>query len=192
MAKVFNLSLHRSGTQSFRAFMEWHGLKAAHWPGWDFEALGAAAVERLDGGSVWASLRDVLSEFEVFCDLPFAFLYKEAFAAYPDAKFLMILRNVCEWTASVRGHIGARPLTPYEKFQYWSNSAERSDRIGGYTDQDLEAVYLAHVAKVTNFMTENRGRFRVFWLNDRELGRQCADYLNFELVHDFPSIDYVR
>jgi hypothetical protein len=68
----------------------------------------------------------------------------------------------------------------------------RSDSIGEYSDEDLEAVYLSHLAKVTDFMSEQRGCCRVFWLNDRDLGRQCAEYLNFEMIHDFPSIDYVR
>jgi hypothetical protein len=88
--------------------MKSHGFKTAHWPGWDFEALAAAAAERLETADVWVSLREVLAEFEVFCDVPYPFLYRQAFAAYPDAKFLLILRDVCEWTASVRRHIGDR------------------------------------------------------------------------------------
>ncbi len=192
MVKVFNLSLHRSGTQSFRAFMEWHGRRTTHWPGWDFEALAAAAVARLATADVWAGLDAVLTQFEAFCDLPFSLLYQEAFSAYPDAKFLIILRDVSEWIASVRRHAGARLLTPYEKLQYWSNCDKRPESLAEYTDEDLEAVYLAHLAKVTSFMSEQRGCFRAFWLNDRDLGYQCADYLDFEKVHDFPSIDYTR
>src|ERR1700728_4964475 len=106
MAKIFNLSLHRSGTQSFRHFMHVHGFKAAHWPGWTFEALGTDAVKNLETAAVWATLGEVVAEGEVFCDLPYPFLYEEAFAAYPDAKFLLVLRDVGEWIESVRKHIG--------------------------------------------------------------------------------------
>jgi len=192
MGKVFNLSLHRSGTQSFRAFMHWHGFKAVHWPGWDFEARCAGAVARLETGVVWSSLQEVLLESDVFCDLPYPFVYREALAAYPDAKFLLILRDVSQWRASVRRHIGCRPLTNYEKFQFWSNLDRRFDFISEYTDADLASIYLGHLAKVTTFMLEKRGSFRVFWLDDRQLGRHCADYLGFETIREFPSIDYLR
>jgi Sulfotransferase domain len=191
-AKIFNLSLHRSGTQSFRAFMHWHGFRTAHWPGWSFDARSGPAVARLETGAVWASLNGLLSQSDVFCDLPYAFLYREALAAYPDAKFLLILRDVGRWIASVRRHIGSRPLANYEKFQYWDNSDLRLDAIADYSDRDLESIYLAHLAKLTAAMLEKRAWFKIFWLDDRELGRHCADYLGFEKLHEFPSIDYSR
>jgi len=167
-------------------------MAATHWPGWDFEALSASTVERLETGTVWATLKETLAEFDVFCDLPYAFLYEEALTAYPDAKFLLIRRDVRRWIAAVRRHIGQRSLSNYEKFQYWNYLKDRCDLISDYTDAELEAAYLRHLVRVTNFMSKKGGPFRIFWLSDRELGRHCADYLGFAQTHDFPSIDYLR
>jgi hypothetical protein len=190
--KIFNLSLHRSGTQSFHSFLGSHGFKAAHWPGWTFEELCAEAVDRLDTGAVWMTLKEVLAECDVFCDLPYPVLYQEAFAAYPEAKFLLILRDVRGWMNSVRKHIGNRPLSIYERFQYWSYSSDRPDRLDGYSERDLETIYLSHVASVTRFMREKKASFGIFWLTDPDIGNQCANYFNFKMEGEFPLIDHLR
>ncbi len=191
MPKVFNISLHRSGTQSFQKFMQAHGLRAAHWPGRDFETTCAGAVENLDTEMVWRALEGIRAHHDTFCDLPYPLVYKEAANQYPDAKFLLILREVGSWIASVRRLIGERPLSTFEKFQLWSISPHRFGLLTDYKDMDLERAYLSHISRTAEFMLKKGVSFRIFWLNDQRLGSQCADYLGFDQRFTFPTVDFL-
>ena len=192
MRKVFNVSLQRSGTQSFHHFMRSHGFKSAHWPGDSWDVQWGSTLEHLDRGAIWTALHETVAECEVFSDTPYTFLYREAFAAYPDARFLMIIRGIDEWVGSVRRHFSTAPVMNMDKFHYWTLFGDRFHRINDYSDDDFQLMYLRHLANVTNFMQETRAPFRVFWLSDPELGSHLADYLEFKKVHEFPSIDYHR
>ena len=191
MNKIFNISLHRSGTQSFDQFMHDNRIRSSHWPGADqFAGKQGKAADKLDVDEIWHSLAAFLKKNDAFSDVPFCFTYKQAFAAYPKAKFLIITRDWQGWVASVRKHMKGRPLQNLERFQYHLLSRHRHKMIQDYTDEDLREVYFQHLENAISFFGENRGQLRIFSLHDPALGAGIMDYVTE--TPKFPSKDYLR
>src|SRR5215469_3388939 len=88
--KIFNLSLHRSATESFSQFMADHGFRATHWPGLTFDQLCQQAAVHRDTNAVFRLASETIEANDVFGDVPYCFLYRELFDAYPGAFYLIV------------------------------------------------------------------------------------------------------
>ena len=112
-SKIFNISLHRSGTGSFHSFMESGGIDSLHYPkaGWD---------SRHSKFSDIASdfIKD-FSEYKAFCDIPVPSIYNELDKQFPDSKYILLIRDVDCWIKSTRRHTKNRDLTNLEMLQYF-------------------------------------------------------------------------
>ena len=191
--KIFNLSLHRSATESFSRLMTDHGFRATHWPGFTFDRSCRQAVEQLDTSMVFQLALDVIKANQVFADVPYCFLYRELFLTYPDALYLIILRPVGAWIKSVRRHIGGRELDNLEKLQYGLYNAIY-DRIFDYTDSQLENVYAHHLDTVVNLAQIRGVSLRLFWLDPSSLEQtklvtELSEYLGFRARTPFPIMN---
>jgi hypothetical protein len=192
--KIVNLSLHRSATDSFSQFMRDHGFRAAHWPGIEFDSLCEPAVAGLDTKQVFQRAKAIIESHDVFADIPFCFLAAEFLQSYPDAQFLMIIRDVHSWLLSVRQHIGMNELVNLDKIQYWLNCTDHKKFLLEYDDQELRDIYMKHLMRVVNIMQDARAHFRLFSLNDKsinqtELANELGKYLKFEVRTPFPAIN---
>ena len=169
--KIFNLSLHRSGTQSATAFFNKIGFSSLHWPGVDFTKQCEPFLPTLDTRAVWDLYRPFVSTHNSFHDVPVPFLYREILQEYPTALFFIIGRRPASWIRSIRKHTEGRDLSVLEKFQYWTICETRRDNLAQYTDEELERAYVKFLLDVTNTMTAARANFRTF---DLELaGLSC-------------------
>lgn len=191
-AKVFNISLHRCGTQSFHQYMGAHGFSAVHYPGWQLNNACKNAVEGLDTKMVWESIREIVSQNDAFSDIPYCFLYREALEAYPDAKFVLMARTPIQWVASVRNHIKERRLEYLEKIQYWTNTPNRREFITEYSDTELEGIFINHICEIHQYMIDNKAHFRIFNLSDSSLGAKLGEFIGFETTRPFKNSDYLR
>jgi hypothetical protein len=192
--KIFNLSLHRSATESFSQFMADHGFRATHWPGLTFDQRCRQAAAHLDTAEVFQLALDAIEAHQVFGDVPYCFLYREILAAYPNANYLIILRPVQGWIKSVRRHIGNRELDNMEKLLYGLYIDAKYDHIFDYTDAQLEGAYIRHLITVVNLAQIQRVRFRSFQLDPNSLEQtmlmaQVAQYLGFQVRTRFPTIN---
>jgi hypothetical protein len=190
--KIFNVSLHRSGTQSVTKFFRDHGFKAAHWPGYDFARTCARHVPTLDTAAIWDEAGSWLKENEVFSDVPYGFMYREALRAHPDAKFFIVLRDPLAWLRSTRRHVGKRDLNTLEKIQYWLFTPDRRDKLADYSDDELLRLYREHLMTVTNAMAAARADFRIFALDAPSIAEDIARFVGFPLQHPFPHRDWQR
>jgi len=177
--KIFNVSLHRSGTQSFNNLCERLGLRAQHWPGFEFDKLCSSALESLNGQLVWDLYKTRVLSNDTFCDLPVPFVYEQAVRDYPDAYFLIVLRTPSSWIKSIRRHTRNRDLDVMEKFQYWSICEVRKDHISKYSDEELEQAYIKFFAKATNTIVGHSAKYQVFNLESPKLGSEIAEFLGF-------------
>jgi hypothetical protein len=192
--KIFNLSLHRSATESFSQFMADHGFLATHWPGPTFDQHCQQAAAHLDTAEVFQLALDAIEANQVFGDVPYCFLYGEILAAYPNAYYLIILRPVHAWVKSVRRHIGDRELDNLEKLLYGLYIDTRYDHIFDYTDEQLEGAYICHLKTVVNLAQTRRVNFRLFQLDPNSLEQtrltaEVAQYLGFQVRTRFPTIN---
>ncbi len=192
--KIVNLSLHRSATESFSQFMRDHGFRSAHWPGPEFELLCEPALIALDTRQVFERARTIIESNDAFADVPFCCLAREFLQFYPNAQFLMIIRDVHSWIQSVRRHIGTNELTNLEKLQYWLNSTGTKKFISDYNDEELYTIYMQHLINVVNMTQDARATFRLFTLNGKSLNQndlaiELGKYLEFEVKTPYPTIN---
>jgi hypothetical protein len=192
LMKIFNLSLHRSGTQSVTKFFRDHGLEAAHWPGYDFARACVPYIRTLDTEAIWEKAQPWLEENEVFSDVPYGLLYREALRTYPDAKFFIVLRDPNAWLRSIRRHVGKRELFTLEKIQYWLFMQERKDRLADYSDNELLRCYREHSIIVINALAAARADFRLFALDAPSIAEDMAKFVGFPVRHPFPHRDWQR
>jgi hypothetical protein len=187
--RVFNLSLHRCGTRSFHKFCTDNELHAQHWPGYEFDKRCEAAALSYDLDALWGMYAPLVKEHDVCCDIPCPILFREAYTAYPDAKFLLILRRSSEWTKSIRRHMDRRPFDFLERLMYWSICRRPADRIDHYTDAELESGYLHHIREVVNLLHARHADFRLFQLDDQFIGVRLATFLGVSKCSEFGWVE---
>ena len=177
--KIFNLSLHRTGTQSFHELCRDNGLRSQHWPGLGFTGCCSDALKSFDIQAVWNSYRPLVDQADAFSDLPCPTVYAQAYRDFPDAKFILVIRTPSQWIKSVRKHTRYRTLDVLEKFMYWSICTEKHEYLRKYSDIELEAAYMRHLIDVGAFMRSHKADFAVFQLDSSTFDDALIKFLNF-------------
>ena len=180
--RYFNLSLHRSATRSFCHFCDAIGLRACHWPGleWDEGCRG------LRPKAVALRFMADFSNFDAYADIPIPSIYRDLSPKYPNAKFLLILREPEEWLQSVRRHIGGRSLYPLEQLQYKSITRRKISYISQLSDSQLLKGYRRHENQVRRFFKKQSERLAVFDLATENLSEKLSEFLGVSSLQDFP------
>ncbi len=186
--KVFNISPHRSGTRSFHAFCAAHGLISSHWPEAAFDQACEQALGALDEEALWEVSMAHFAAGEVFSDLPCPMIYRQALAAWPEARFVIVRRDPDAWVASVRRHAGGRDLSYLEKFFYWSVCGERWERIDHYSDTILAQGYARFMQDAGDYLINREARVGRFDLMSPALGRELGAFLEFDVRQQFARI----
>jgi hypothetical protein len=100
-AKVFGLGLSKTGTHSLNHALEDLGIRSVHYPD-----PGMMVAGRFD---------EALEGFDAATDISVSAFYRELDAAYPGSKFILTLRDLPQWIASVADHRARRdglPIAP--------------------------------------------------------------------------------
>jgi len=190
--KIFNLSLHRSGTQSTWFFLKNMGFSSQHWPGADFDKRCEPFLQTLDTAEVWNLYRPLVKMHSSFHDVPMPFVYDHIIKDFPDALYMIIVRRPSAWIRSVRQLMKGRELTVMERFLYWRMFESRWTTFAQYTDDELEYGYLKFISDVTNIMIASRANFRIFNLESPDLASSIAEFCG--ITHSIPpflKIDWV-
>lgn len=177
MPRIFNLSLHRSGTQSLHDLFVQAGLRSVHWPavvrGVDYQ--GQVAGRETDLELVAKILKPVFVGANVVGDVPTPALHRQLAARFAHARFFVIRRPPKDWVRSVRRHVGERPFDPFERVVYWTHFRDRPESLEGLSDEMLIQFYQAHIQRLETFF-EGSGRFRVFSLDEAALGQEVCRF----------------
>lgn len=118
--KIFNISYHRNATTSFHDYMEQLGITSLHSVKISLEAIGShnniLYEPDLQADPEFMTCDDFFnyqdnktrlityardSKYNAFSDNPWPMLYKELDASFPNAKFILFVRNADKWSASV-------------------------------------------------------------------------------------------
>jgi Sulfotransferase domain len=119
--KIFGVGLSKTGTTSLHHALRILGLKSIHF-----------APERLndilDGSNVNPDFRRY-DDVDAITDEPAAYFYEELFAAYPESKFILTVRNEDAWWRSISSHFNKESNWEINKFgkQYIYGSARASE-----------------------------------------------------------------
>jgi Sulfotransferase domain len=178
--KIFNVSLHRSGTQSVHDLLVRSGVSSVHWPGVingvNYQEL--IAGHEMDTSYMAALLEPVIKLFTALSDVPIPALFETLDGAYPGSAFILTFRSPFDWVRSVRNHIGDRDFKAFERVQYWRYLAGKPMSLRTIEDAQLYSAYLTHHRDVLTFF-EKRHNLLFINLQDREAGEKICAFLGF-------------
>ncbi len=108
--KVFCVGFQKTGTTSLEIALARLGYRVAKSYGLEL-SLEALRREHLERGMALLESHDAVE------DVPWNIMFRDLDAAFPDAKFILTLRDRESWLRSICGHFGATPH-PMQQFVY--------------------------------------------------------------------------
>ena len=188
--KIFNVSLHRSGTQSVHDLLVRSGISSIHWPGSvkgvDYQAK--ITGHENDRAYVAAALAPVINMATAVSDVPIAALYDHLENAYTNSAFILVSRNPFHWVRSIRRHIGAREFTAFERVQYWRYLPAQPASLYAIEDSLLYSLYLTHHRDVLTYFGKH-DNFLFVDLREPEIGQQICSFLGLQPI-ELRHIDF--
>ncbi|WP_260583193.1 sulfotransferase family protein [Sphingopyxis sp. PET50] len=171
MRKVFGIGFHKTGTTSLASALSVLG----------YRVTGPNDVSEPDIGETYLARTRALSEqFDAFQDNPWPLVYREMDAQWPDAKFILTLRDPASWIASQTGHF-AHVSTPMREHIY---GIGRGAPIGN--EDHYVAVMEAHNAAVRDYFSDRPGKLlEMNLLAGDEWEKLCAF-----LDHPVPAVPF--
>jgi len=187
---IFNLSLHRSGTQSAHDLFRRAGLRSIHWianaGGVDYQALIEGHEADLD--FVARAITPALADYDEVSDAPIPALYRQLARQEPNALFFALYRSPESWIGSVRRHIGARAFVPFERIMYWSYFEHRPQSISELSDEQLHEYHAWHHQSLRAFFA-GADNFLLLPLDARGIGAALCDFSGLPRL-PFRQFDY--
>lgn len=192
---IFVLSLHRSGTQSTHIFLKNAGYNSIHNPSGrsklDFQSEWLGHEDDLD--YIFSNIIEHISPtFNAVSDNPMAALHEQAFSKFPNAKFILTIRDPQKWINSVRQHIGDRELVTAEKIQYWRYLNFKPSTLSEINDEALRDLYLKHQKITIDFFEHNHAHDNLCVIDlekDNNINSvELSKFLGITTI-TFPNID---
>jgi hypothetical protein len=154
--RVFGLGLSRTGTRSLTSALHVLGIDTVHYP-IDEDSFRAMASGKLDFA--------LLQGFDGLTDITVSPYYAQLDRMYPDAKFILTVRDEEAWLRSCYNHWSGRdafaaPDTPASEIHM---KVRRFLRAAVYGTYDFEPerfryVYRKHVDDVRRYFADKPGR----------------------------------
>ena len=148
--KVFGIGLNKTGTSSLKTCMKLWGFNHMSF---DLDAFNAYRNKD------WVYLKSICDAHDSFENWPWALMYEQLDAWYPDAKFILSVRSDAQtWFKSLSKH-GKRigPLVDYELYIY--GYAVPDENVQAHID-----YYNNHNKKVEDYFANRPGRLiKVCW-----------------------------
>jgi hypothetical protein len=126
-AKVFGLGLSKTGTHSLNRALDDLGIRSIHYPD--------------PGLMVAGRFEEALAGYDGATDISVSAFYRELDAAYPGSRFILTVRDLPEWVASVADHRARRdglPIPPgcpkavLRRMLYTSSRFDETSYVAGY------------------------------------------------------------
>lgn len=154
--RVFGIGLSRTGTRSLTAALHVLGVDTIHYP-IDDDTFRALASGRLDFR--------VLEAFDGITDITVAPYYAQLEQRYPEAKFVLTVRDEESWLRSCESHWAGRDAfapahTPASATHMEVRRFLRAATYGTYEfePERFRYVYRKHVADVRRYFADKPGK----------------------------------
>ena len=170
--KIFGIGFYKTGTTSLFEALRILGYDTVNgdtpgsYPGADD---GATLIRQIDAGDFRLP---TFEKFDAFTDNPYFRIWREIHAMYPDARYILTVRDEEPWIASCTGFFRDRRIRPMRAWMF-----------GPYADPSRDdasreawlAAYRSHNAAVREFFATRPGQFLEFDpTREPGWGRLCA------------------
>lgn len=137
--KIFVIGFHKTGTKSLAAALAQLGYRV-HGPAWTQDPEHCSSMERLI-----AIASTVIADYDAFQDNPWPVIWQHLVAEYPDARYILTVRNSDAWLKSACRYFGEQK-TPMRQLIY---GADAGSPVGFEVRYKLR--YEAHNEAVREF-----------------------------------------
>jgi hypothetical protein len=156
MPKIINISLQRSATQSFHKFALKKGFLSKHYLSEDEQSY----LEKIDIKEANSKYLDIVDNFEVICDTPVALFLPGIYKKYPNAIFVMFVREPHIWAKSVKNHLGymhsvEKKYSVLDKLTY-NKFLKQNKEIKDLTENDFMAIYKNYLLYARELAKKNK------------------------------------
>jgi len=161
--KVFGVGFHKTGTKSLGRALEILG----------YRVCGPVGVRDPEIAAKLPQFAfDYVSHFDAFQDNPWAILYQELDQHFPNSKFILTLRPVDTWIASVVKHFGVKD-TPMRALIYGEDYAHPAGNETCYIHR-----YEQHNQAVLDYFKHRPEQLLVLELAEGEGWEKLCPFLN--------------
>jgi hypothetical protein len=182
--KIFNLSLQRTGTQSFDALVS-KKLKCIHYVDADFDFSFKTEEE------LWQKYkaRYIDRGYVAFSDFPIPIFLDRLMEKFPDSKFVFFRRNKEKWIKSVEKH---RATLLSENRNVLVDDLFYEKYVGKkfilLTSEDLSKAYDAYYEHIESY----RNMILCLDLEDNPKvnSRRIGKHIGVRFDTNYPTIDY--
>ena len=154
--KIFCIGFYKTGTTTlFEALriLGYHavnGDKPGSYPGADD---GATLIRQIDAGDCRLPTFEM---FDAFTDNPYFRIWREIYALYPDARYVLTVRDEPAWIASVVRFYRDRRIRPMRLWMFGKHADPSRDAESRQAWLD---AYRAHNAAVREFFAGRQGQY---------------------------------
>lgn len=165
--KVVGVGLNKTGTKTLAHYLEGWGLR--------HRTFDLPSFHLYRNGEI-ARLLDEMADWDSFEDWPWPLIYREIDERYPDARFVLTVRESPEvWYRSLcRMAVRIGPLADFEQYIYGHAMPQ------GHRDEHL-AFYRAHNQAVADHFRQRPGKLLTICWKDPEAPERLAAFLGREL-----------
>jgi len=136
-AKVFGVGLSRTGTVSLTTALKRLGYRARHYPNL-FQVI------------------ELSKKLDALTDTPVIVYMETLDRLWPDARFVLTVREEETWIASLRRHYAKKPVSRIMKWKLWNRRCVYG--MNGFDEAHFRQVRVAHEARVRALFEDRPGK----------------------------------
>jgi hypothetical protein len=164
--KIFGIGLSKTGTTSLTEALKKCGFSSRHYPPYNKVLEFAKRYDSLTDTSV----------------IPF---YKQLDDIYPDAKFILTIRDMSEWLESCRKHWKKAP-----KNEQSINVRKNVYGIITFDEIVFKNIYKNHVKSVVEHFNNRKYKLLIMDIPNGDGYDKLCPFLKCEMIHDeFPKLN---
>jgi hypothetical protein len=187
--KVFCLGFHKTGTSSLSRALKTlgyrtiHGDSSASWHGGD---EGRSLIKMIEAGNVQLP---TFALFDAFLDNPYFSIWKQLADQFPDARFILTLRNEQDWLESCLRYYRGRPVRPMRSWMF-------ADHADPSRSDEARATWLnafrQHNASIVDYF-KNRPNFLVMNIFSGDGWPELCEFLQEPVPRQgFPHVNKTK
>ena len=157
--KIFGIGFYKTGTTTLYdalrllGYSTVNGDKPGSYPGADD---GATLVRQIDAGDYRLPTFDM---FDAFTDNPYFRIWRRIYDMYPDAKYILTVRDEARWIASCAKFFRHRRIRPMRVWMFGPHANPGRDAA---SRQAWLEAYRAHNAAVREFFATRQHQYFEF------------------------------